>query len=82
MSNEDRTAQLRQMANIVIDAYLCREQQFIPAYEHGVQALVYLNPPVSEEGQPSPKPGVWYEKSDYEPAVTAIEEKKERRPKK
>jgi hypothetical protein len=83
MTDEERRTQLRQMANIVIDAYFSRDQQFVPEFRPDVEAIAYLERPETSKDHPGLRTGVWYERSDYDPMVTSIEEKKtSRRPKK
>ena len=80
MTDDRKTSALRQLANIVIDAYLNRDQQFVPTFDQfeGVQARIYLSR--DENDHPALRPGVWYEKSDYEAPVTPREQKAQRTP--
>jgi hypothetical protein len=76
MTDEERRTQLRQMANIVIDAYFSRDQQFVPEFRPDVEAITYLERPDADKDHPGLRTGVWYDRSDYDPMVTSIEEKK------
>jgi hypothetical protein len=80
--NDQRAIQLQQLANIVIDAYLDRDQQFTPNFETGTEAVVYLTRPESSQDHPKLRTNVWYEQSDYESTVTSGEEKAQRSSKK
>jgi len=72
--SDQRAIQLQQLANIVIDAYLDRDQQFTPNFETGTEAVVYLTRPESGQDHPKLRTNVWYERSDYESTVTPREE--------
>jgi hypothetical protein len=82
MTNEERGLQLQQLANIVIDAYLNRGQQFTPNFQTGVEAVIFLSRPKGNQDHPGLRTDVWYERSDYEPTVTQLEEETKRRSKK
>ena len=78
MPDDHRVIQLQQLANIVIDAYLDRDQQFTPKFETGTQAVIYLTPPETGQHHPELRTNIWYERSDYESTVTPREEKAKR----
>ena len=71
--NDDRPAQLKQLANIVIDAYLNRDQQFVPVFDAGTQAVMYPSRPEGNKDHPDLRLNVWYERSHYESSVTPRE---------
>jgi len=75
MPDDQRAIQLQQLANIIIEAYLNRDQQFTPDFEAGTQAMIYLTRPESGQDHPELRTNVWYEKSDYEPTVAPREKK-------
>ena len=80
MGDEERAIQLRHLANIVIDAYLNRGKQFTPEFGDS-EAMMYLVRPDGDEDHPELRMNVWYERSDYEPTVTPLEEETKRRTK-
>jgi hypothetical protein len=63
--------ELHQVANIAIDAYLSRNDSFVPVFEDGTQAVMYLAHSEPENGAPydddqkRPKLNFWYQASDY-----------------
>lgn len=78
MTDDQKTIALRQLANIVIDAYLNRDQQFVPAFESGTKAVLYLSHPTDGNDHPGLRTGVWYERSDYELTGPACAQKAKR----
>jgi hypothetical protein len=66
MTNDQRSIALQKLANIVIDAYLDRDKQFVPEFAPGVQARMYLRK--RKDDHPDLRTKVWYRRSDYEPA--------------
>lgn len=68
---DQRAIQLQQLANIVIDAYLNREKQYIPKFRPGVKAVMFPNRPRGSADHPGLRTNFWYDRSDYEPTVTA-----------
>ena len=73
--SDDRATQLKQLANIVIDAFLHRDQQFTPTFDPGVQAVMYLSRPEGDGDHAALRTNIWYERSHYEPSVTPSEQK-------
>ena len=63
MTEDQRAVQLRQLANIVIDAYINRDERFVPEFGKG-RAIFYPSRP--EDGDPKLQPGYWYERGDFE----------------
>lgn len=64
MTDDHRAIQLEQLANIVIDAYLRRDERFKPNFE-GSKAKLYL---VRRDGDhPDLQLGHWYQSDDFEP---------------
>ena len=63
---DQRTIQLQQIANCVIDAYLNRHQRFKPDFAEAT-AVVYLERPEGDSDPTDLQVGHWYEKADYEP---------------
>ena len=63
--------ELHQVANLVIDAYLRCNESFVPAFEDGVEGVMYLahsddeNEANEEVKQKRPVLNFWYESSDY-----------------
>jgi hypothetical protein len=74
VADDQKNIALHQLANIVIDAYLDRDKQFVPEFAPGVQAKVYLRR--REEDHPDLRTNVWYRRSDYEPLANPDEKKK------
>jgi hypothetical protein len=62
---DEKAIQLRQLANIVIDAYLNREEQFIPDFD-GSPGIMYLCRPEGDKDHPALRTNIWYKQSDYE----------------
>jgi hypothetical protein len=64
--------ELHQVANLVIDAYLSRNDNFVPTFDADAEAVMYLAHGDAEEGSQSdvkrktPKLNFWYQRSDYE----------------
>ena len=51
---DQKKDELQQIANLVIDAYVRRNESFVPVFENGTEAVIYLSEPKSEdEGYPS-----------------------------
>jgi hypothetical protein len=63
MSDEQRAIQLKQLANIVIDAYLNRHQRPKPDFPEHTTALFFFERPKGTDLQV----GYWYEKKDHDP---------------
>jgi len=63
--------ELHQVANIVIDAYLSRNETFVPVFEDNAEAVMYLahsddeNGPEADANQHRAKLNFWYQASDY-----------------
>jgi hypothetical protein len=62
--SDQRALHLKQLANIVIDAYANRNQRFKPMFG-GAEAVLYLARP--EGGDPNMQVGYWYQRDDFEP---------------
>jgi|GEM_PF-3149009 len=73
--DDERAVQLRQLANIVIDAYLTRDEQFTPKFGDDKEAVMYLTRPEDSADHPRLRTNVWYDRSDYEETVTSGEQK-------
>jgi hypothetical protein len=69
MTDDQRSIQLKQLANIVIDAYLNRSGQFTPEFKPGTRARLCGSRPKGDKDHPDLRTGIWYEQSDYEPKV-------------
>jgi hypothetical protein len=67
MDKEERAIRLQQLANIVIDAYLGRENSFTPAFADGEEAVLFLCRPDADDDHPELKVNVLYRRSDYDP---------------
>lgn len=78
MTDDHRTSTLQQLANIVIDAYLSRDQQFVPTFESGTQAVLYLVRPEGAKDHPELRTGVWYDRRDYESSGPDSDQKTKR----
>ena len=69
--DEQKTDELHQIANLVIDAYLGRDNSFKPVFADWEDAILYLTPPDTHnksEGKvdlKTPKLNFWYQRSDY-----------------
>lgn len=63
--SDDRAIHLQQLANIVIDAYLSRNERFKPDFK-GSNATLYLERPKSDEDHPELQLGYWYQQEDFE----------------
>lgn len=64
--SDQRAIQLQQLANIVIDAYLNRNNRFRPDFgEHST--IMYLCRPEGDRDHPDLQLGYMYRKADYEP---------------
>jgi len=66
MTDDQRAVQLRQLANIVIDAYMNRDKQFVPDFGDGI-GIMYLTRPEGDQDHPDLRTNILYERSDYEP---------------
>ena len=75
MTDDQRATQLQLLANIVIDAYLNRDKQFVPDFGPGVKAILYGSRPEGDKGHPGLRTDIWYERDDYDPKVTPGEQK-------
>lgn len=75
MTEDDHDQQMRQLANLLIDAYLIRDQQFVPEFDPGIQGIMYLCQPEGEKSHPGLRTNVFYERADYEPLVPSSEQK-------
>lgn len=76
MPDDQRAIKLKQLANIVIDAYLNRDKQFTPAFEPDTQAVIYLSRPDTGHDHPGLRTNVWYERSEYEVKESPSEQEK------
>ena len=71
MADKQRTIPLHQLASIVIDAYLSRDEAFVPVFGEKYDEVCYLahdDAVDSAEGDPTkkrPKLNFWYMRSDY-----------------
>jgi hypothetical protein len=74
MTDDHRNIPLQQLANIVIDAYLNRDKQFVPNFESGTIGIIYLSQPEDDKIHPDLKTNVWYDRCDYEPDGAPDEE--------
>ncbi len=74
VADDQKKLALQQLANIVIDAYLDRDKQFIPEFGLGVLGRMFLTK--TEEDHPDLRTNVWYRRSDYEPVAIFDEKKK------
>jgi hypothetical protein len=63
MSDDLRAIQLEQLANIVIDAYLRRDERFKPDFQ-GRRAVLYLSRPTGAYDHPDLQLGHWYQAED------------------
>ena len=61
-----RTIQLQQIANCVIDAYLNRNQRYAPEFGEHTEAILYLERPNGSNAPEDLVAGHWYEKADFE----------------
>jgi len=75
MTDDQRAIQLQQLANIVIDAYLNRDQQFAPKFDPGITAIMYASRPEGPDDHPDLRTDIWYERSDYESNGVSDEKK-------
>jgi hypothetical protein len=67
MSDEEqRDIQLQQLAHIVIDAYLNRDDSCVPVFACGVEEVIFLDSETAHGEHPSLKPNFSYRRSDYE----------------
>ena len=66
MTDNQRTIQLQQLANIVIDAYLNRDKRFVPDFEN-YAGIMYLARPEGIKDHPKLELNYFYDRSDYEP---------------
>jgi len=73
MTDDEKSIALQQLANIVIDAYIDRDKQFVPEFAPGVQARMYLRK--REGDHPDLRTNVWYRRSDYTLLATPDEKK-------
>jgi hypothetical protein len=62
---DQRTIQLQQIANCVIDAYLNRHQRYKPDFAEAA-AVVYLERPEGDNTPANLQVGHWYERADFE----------------
>jgi len=69
--DERHTDELHQIANLVIDAYLGRDNSFKPVFADWEDAILYLTPPKTNDASDAnvnlktPKLNFWYQRSDY-----------------
>jgi hypothetical protein len=69
----DQEEGLKHLAELVVDAYIQRDEQFVPNFGNA-EAVMYLGQPSSNGSGECPAIlSFWYEKSDYE-EVTTVEE--------
>lgn len=68
--SDHRAIQLKQLANLVIDAFLTRDQQFKPEFTPGTAGIMYWERPEGDKDHPLLRTDVWYRKSDYEQEAT------------
>jgi hypothetical protein len=66
MADDQKDIQLRQLANVAINAYLSREARFVPTFDRDADSVMYLSPPDSCGDDPRPELGFWYERTDYD----------------
>lgn len=64
MTDEHRAIQLKQLANIVIDAYIRRDERFKPDFD-GANAIMFLSRPEGDKDHPGLELGHWYEADDF-----------------
>lgn len=62
--HDQRALHLKQLANIVIDAYANRNRRYQPVFG-AANAVLYLSRP--DDGDPNIQVGYWYERGDFEP---------------
>lgn len=79
MTDDQRAIQLKQLANIVIDAYINRDKRFVPVFIGGGPRKMYLQRPKGDQDHPQLMTHVWYKRSDYEDTRTPGEQKKTNR---
>jgi hypothetical protein len=75
MTTDPKSVALKQLANLVIDAYMNRDRQFVPVFQEGTKGIMYLSRPDGDEDHPGLRTNVMYERSDYEDRVIPIEQK-------
>jgi hypothetical protein len=66
MTDDQRAIQLKQLANIVIDAYLNRDKQFIPSFGE-YNGIMYLTRPEGDKDHSKLELNFFYDRADYEP---------------
>lgn len=66
MTDDQRAIQLQQLANIVIDAYLNRDNRFRPDFGNS-SAVFFGSRPDADKDHPDLQVGYWYDRSDFEP---------------
>jgi hypothetical protein len=65
MLDHPRAIQLQQLANVVINAYIGRDERFKPEFGTTTKAVFHITRP--EGGDPKLQVGYWYERDDFEP---------------
>lgn len=65
MPDDQRAIQLQQLANIVIDAYLNRNQRPEPEFGEHITAMFFFERP--KDDKVGLQVGYWYEKTDSKP---------------
>lgn len=67
MTDDQKSIALQQLANIVIDAYTHRDEQFIPQFKPGTTGILYLRRPKDDKDHPKLQLNYFYSRGDYEP---------------
>jgi hypothetical protein len=75
MTTDPQSIALKQLANLVIDAYMNRDKQFVPVFREGTKGIMYLSRPDGTQDHPELRTNVMYERSDYEDPVITSEQK-------
>ena len=71
MTDDQKSTALQQLANIVIDAYLNKDQQFIPDCRPGKKGIMYLRRPQGDRDHPGLRTNIMYRCKDYESLVSS-----------
>jgi hypothetical protein len=75
VTEDEKSIALQQLANVVIDAYLNRDKQFVPKCRPGGKVIMYLRRPDGDRDHPGLRTNVIYRCSDYESPVPSEQQK-------
>ncbi len=66
MTDDQRAIHLQQLANIVIDAYLNRDNRVKPDFSTR-NDVIWMSRPHADKDHPGLQLGHWYHRADFEP---------------